>query len=46
MPNLKKALRLAWLPKLLNPVKQNWKSIPDQFFRKLGGLNFLLGTDH
>ena len=35
MPNLDlmlKALRLAWLPRLLNPAKQNWKSIPDYFF--------------
>ena len=35
MPNLDltlKALRLAWLPKLLNPAKQNWKSIPHYFF--------------
>ena len=27
-----KALRLAWLPRLLNRAKQNWKSIPDHFF--------------
>ena len=31
-----KTLRLGWLPELLNPVKQNWKSIPDQFFSKTG----------
>ena len=34
MPNLDlmlKALRLTWLPRLLNPAKQNWKSIPDYF---------------
>ena len=45
MPNLDfvlKALRLAWLPRLLNPVKQNWKSIPYHFFRKFGGLNFFV----
>ena len=41
-----KALRLGWLPKLLNPVKQNWKSIPDHFFRKLGDLNFLLRCNY
>ena len=49
MPNLDlmlKALRLAWLPRLLNPTKQNWKSIPDHFFRKLGGLNFLLRCNY
>jgi len=37
-----KALRLAWIPRLLNPNNHNWKSIPDHFFKKLGGLNFLL----
>lgn len=41
-----KALRLAWLPRLLNPTKQNWKSIPDHFFRKHGGLNFRLRCNH
>jgi len=41
-----KALRLAWLPRLLNPAKQNWKSIPDNIFRKLGGLNFLLRCNY
>ena len=37
-----KGLRLAWIPRLLNPDSGNWKSIPDFFFKKLGGLNFLL----
>ena len=37
-----KALRLAWIPRLLNPNSLNCKSIPDYFFKKLGGLNFLL----
>ena len=49
MPNLDlvlKALRLAWLPRLLNPVKRNWKFIPDNFFQKLGGLNFLLRCNY
>ena len=49
MPNINlvlKALRLAWLPRLLNPVKQNWKSITDHFFQKLGGLNLLLRCNH
>jgi len=27
-----KALRLAWIPRLLNPDSHNWKSIPDYFF--------------
>ena len=49
MPNLDlllEALRLVWLPRLLNPAKQNRKSIPDHFFRKLAGLNFLLRCNH
>ena len=41
-----KALRLAWIPRLLNPVSLNWKSIPDNFFKKLGGLNFLLRCNY
>ena len=41
-----KALRLAWIPRLLNPVSLNWKSIPDYFFKKLGGLNFLLRCNY
>ena len=41
-----KALRLVWLPRHLNPSKQNWKSIPDHFFRKPGGLNFLLRCNY
>ena len=30
-----KALRLAWIPRLLNPVNLNWKSIPDNFLKNL-----------
>ena len=41
-----KALRLAWIPRLLNPNSLNWKSIPDYFFKKLGGLNFLLRCNY
>ena len=37
-----KALRLAWIPRLLTPEKRNWKTIPDHYLRKFGGLNFLL----
>ena len=43
MPNLDlvlKALCLAWLPRLLNPVKQNWESIPDHFSGNLEALIF------
>ncbi len=41
-----KALRLAWIPRLLNPDSLTWKSIPDYFFKKLGGLNFLLRCNY
>jgi len=35
-----KALRLAWIPRLLNPESSNWKTVPNYFFTKRGGLNF------
>ena len=41
-----KASRLAWIPRLLNPNSLNWKSIPDYFFKKLGGLNFVLRCNY
>ena len=37
-----KALKLAWIPRLLTPGNQNWKTVPDYYLRKFGGLNFLL----
>ena len=37
-----KALRLAWIPRLLTPGNQSWKTVPDYYLRKFGGLNFLL----
>lgn len=41
-----KALRLAWIRKRLSRVQCNWKSIPDHFFGKQGGLNFLLRCNY
>ena len=41
-----KALRLAWIPRLLTPEIRNWKTIPDYYLRKLGGLNFLLRCNY
>ena len=41
-----KALKLAWIPRLLSPGKQNWKTVPDYYFRQLGGLNFLLRCNY
>ena len=41
-----KALRLAWISRLLTPEIRNWKTIPDYYLRKLGGLNFLLRCNY
>ena len=37
-----KALRLAWIPRLLKIGQFNWKTVPDVLFKKYGGLGFLL----
>ena len=37
-----KALKLAWIPRILTSDKGNWCSIPNHFLKKVGGLNFLL----
>ena len=37
-----KALKLAWIPRLLIPGNQSWKTVPDYYLRKFRGLNFLL----
>ena len=37
-----RALRLAWIRRLLFNEKSSWKTIPEHFFSKQGGLNFLL----
>ena len=41
-----KALRLAWIRKLLSKGHCNWKLVPDYFFGKYGGLNFLLRCNY
>ena len=41
-----KALKLAWIPRLMNSVKRNWCTIPNYFFKKMGGLNFLLKCNY
>ena len=41
-----KALRLAWIPRLLTPEIRNWKTISDYYPRKYGGLNFLLRCNY
>ena len=41
-----KALRLAWIPRLLSTETLNWKTIPDRLFKKCGGLNLLLRCNY
>jgi len=41
-----KALRLAWIPRLLTPGNKNWRTVPDHYLRKLGGLKFLLKCNY
>ena len=41
-----KALKLAWIPRLLIPGNHNWKTVPDYYLRKLGGLNLLLRCNY
>ena len=41
-----KALKLAWIPKLLSPGNPNWKTIPDYYLKRVGGLNFLLRCNY
>lgn len=41
-----KALRLAWIPRILNAGDKNWCSVPNHYFRKQGGLNFLLKCNY
>ncbi|KAL9974209.1 hypothetical protein ACROYT_G011222 [Oculina patagonica] len=41
-----KALRLAWIPRLLNAGNTNWCSVPNHYFRKQGGLYFLLKCNY
>ena len=41
-----KALGLAWIPRLLNAGDKNWCSVPNYYFRKQGGLNFLLKCNY
>ena len=41
-----KALRLAWIPRLLTPGRKNWKTVPDYYLGKYGGLRFLLRCNY
>ena len=41
-----RSLRLAWIPQLLTAGDCNWCTMSYHFFRKLGGLNFLLRCNY
>ena len=44
-----KSLRLSWISRLLIPDEttiEPWKAIPSHFFKKYGGLNFLLRCNY
>ena len=41
-----KALKLAWIPRILASDKRNWCTIPNHFLKKMGGLNFLLTCNY
>ncbi|XP_068692817.1 uncharacterized protein [Montipora foliosa] len=41
-----KALRLAWIPRLIREGHPNWKFVPDYFFKKYGGLYFVLSCNY
>ena len=53
VPNMEviaKSLKLSWISRFLTTDvlsrKENWKAIPDHFFREYGGLNFLLHCNY
>ena len=41
-----KALRLAWFPRLVNRGLKIWKALPNNYFRKPGGLKLLLNCNY
>ena len=41
-----KALRLAWIPRLFTPGTKNWKTIPNYYLGRCGGLSFLLRCNY
>ena len=44
--NIIKALRLAWIPRLIREGHPDWKFVPDYFFKKYGALYFLLSCNY
>ena len=41
-----KALKLAWIPRLLSPGNPKWRTVPDYYLKGVGGLNFLLRCNY
>ena len=41
-----KALKLAWIPRLLSPGNPKWKTVPDYYLKGVGGLNFFLRCNY
>ena len=41
-----KALKLAWIPRLLLTENPKWKTVPDYYLKGVGGLNFLLRCNY
>ena len=41
-----KALRLAWIPRLFAPGRHNWKTVPDYYLGRYGGLSFLVRCNY
>ena len=41
-----KSLKLAWIPRILSAGKKNWCTVPDHYFRKMGGLYFLFRCNY
>ena len=42
LESMVKALKLTWIPRLLKTGHQNWKTVPEYFLRRYGGLELLL----
>ena len=41
-----KALKLAWIPRLIKSDNSKWCTIPNHFFKRMGGLSFLLRCNY
>ena len=41
-----KALRLGWIGRLVSESNEAWKAIPDAYFNRYGGLQFLLKCNY